>query len=137
MLLAQHPLAGLERAPIERLGFGVAALVLIERGQIVHNRQRTAVLLAQHPLTSLERAPIERPGFGVAALVLKEQGEIVHALKRIGVLLAQHPLAGLERTLIERRGCGGRRSRFRARKQRLAAAGSLPNTGSCISQPTA
>jgi len=46
MLLAEHPLAGLQRALIERLGLRVASLGLIEGGEIVHASKRVAMLRA-------------------------------------------------------------------------------------------
>ena len=88
-----------ERALEKRLGLAIAALGLIQRGQIVHAGKRIGMLLAEHPLAGLQRAPVERLGLAVAALGLIQARQIVHACKRIGMLLAQHPLAGLERAL--------------------------------------
>ena len=70
MLLAEHALAGLQRALIERLGLAIAALGLIQRRQIVHACKRIGMLLAEHPLAGLERALIERLGLAIAALGL-------------------------------------------------------------------
>ena len=53
MLLAQHPLADLERPLKERLGLRVAPLRLIQARQIVHACERPGMLLAQHPLADL------------------------------------------------------------------------------------
>src|SRR5271157_48401 len=92
ILLAQHPLAGLEGALIERLSLGQPALGSIELRQIVHTYQRVGVLLAQHPLAGLERALIERLSLGQPPLGSIELGQSVHASQRVGVLLAQHPL---------------------------------------------
>ena len=68
MLLAEHPLAGLERALVERLGLAIAALGLIQLRQIVHACERIGMLLAEHPLAGLERALVERLGLAIAAL---------------------------------------------------------------------
>ena len=45
-LLAEHSLAGLERAFKERLGLSVAALGRVEFGEIVHAYKRVGMLLA-------------------------------------------------------------------------------------------
>ena len=45
-LLGEHSLAGLEHALMERLGLRVAALGIIEFGEIVHAYKRVGMLLA-------------------------------------------------------------------------------------------
>ena len=100
MLLAEHALAGLERALIERLGLAVAALGLIQQRQIVDACERVGMLLAEHPLSGLERALQERLGLAVAALGLIERRQIVHASKRVGMLLAEGARASASAYLI-------------------------------------
>src|SRR5215831_9558749 len=89
---------------MERLGLQVAALGIIEGGEIVHALKRVGMLLAEHPLTGFQRALIERLGVRVAALGLIEGGEIVHACKRVGMLLAKDPV-GKRESLLSDGGC--------------------------------
>ena len=96
MLLAEHPLAGLERAPEERLGLAIAALG-IDRANA---RLFTLISVSGCSLPSTRSLAssarlIERLGLAVAALGLIQRRQIVHASKRIGMLLAEHPLVGL------------------------------------------
>ena len=76
MLLAQHPLAGRQRALIERLGLAIAALGVIEEAQIVHACKRIGMLRAQHALAGRQRALIERLGLAIAALGLIEPARL-------------------------------------------------------------
>jgi hypothetical protein len=57
MLLAEHTLAALERAPVERQSPRRVAQRLQAVGQIVHAGERLQMLLAEHPLAAFERAP--------------------------------------------------------------------------------
>ena len=65
---AQRLLADGERALVERLGLGVAALGAVERGQVVERGADIGVVGAQRLLADGERALVERLGLGVAAL---------------------------------------------------------------------
>ena len=64
---AERFLVDLERALIERFGFGVIAHGMIQRRQIVEGRGGVWVIGAERFLADLERALIERFGFGVIA----------------------------------------------------------------------
>ena len=68
MLGAERLLPDRERALIERLGLGVAALGIVEHGQVVEARRHLGMLGAERLLPNGERALIERLGLGVAAL---------------------------------------------------------------------
>ena len=104
MLVAEHPLSGLERAPVKRLGLAMAALGLVQPRQFVHASKCIGMLVAEHPLAGLERAPEERFGLAMAALGLVQRRQIVHAGERIGMLLAEHPLCNGE-GLLRDGGC--------------------------------
>ena len=68
MLLAEHVLAAVERAPEERQSPRRIAQSLHACGQIVHAGKRVGMLLAEHALAAVERAPIERLGLAAVAL---------------------------------------------------------------------
>jgi len=50
MLGPQHPLAAFQCAAVERLGLAVAALGLVQEGQVVKAVEGIGMLGAQHPL---------------------------------------------------------------------------------------
>ena len=54
MALAQHLAAELQRLLVERLGLAVAALALVEDGQVVEAVERVGVALAQHLAAQLQ-----------------------------------------------------------------------------------
>jgi hypothetical protein len=92
MLLAEHPLAALNRAPTERQGLRRVAQRPQASGQIVNADERLRMLLAEHPLAALNRAPTERQGLRRVAQRPQASGQIVHANERVGVLRAKHPV---------------------------------------------
>src|SRR5208337_1963351 len=89
MLLAEHPLAGLQRALIERLGLLVAALGLIEEGEIVHASKRVGMLLAEHPLGKRVSLLSDGGCFLVLALGVKLFNLLVEGVDVIGALRPQ------------------------------------------------
>ena len=62
MLLPQHALSHLQRAPVEWFRFAIAALGVVKGCQIVDAVERVRMLLAQLPLSGLQEAPEERFG---------------------------------------------------------------------------
>ena len=70
MVGAQRLLPDRQRALVERLGLGVAALRVVEYGQVVEARGDVGVVGSQRLLPDRQRALVERLGLGVAALVL-------------------------------------------------------------------
>ena len=93
-------------ALVERLGLGVAALGLVQLGQVVERLCDIGVVGAQRLLVDRQRALIERLGLGVAALVLVQQGQVVERCSHIGVVGAERLLADRQRALEERLGLG-------------------------------
>ena len=83
MVGAQRLLADGERALVERLGLGVAALGAIELGQVVERGADIGVVGAQRLLADGERALVERLGLGVAALV-DRAGQVLSAVPTSG-----------------------------------------------------
>ena len=57
-----------QRALVERLGLGVAALGFVERGQVVEARGHVGVRRSEGLLHDRQRALMKRLGLGVAAL---------------------------------------------------------------------
>src|SRR5262249_31320926 len=91
-----------ERALIEPLRLGVAALGPIQLGEVVEVRADIGVVAAGRLLNDCERALIEPLRLGVAALVLIQRGEVVERLSDIGVVGAERLLANCQRALIVR-----------------------------------
>ena len=73
---------GLEGFKVERLGLRVAALVLVQDGQVVHGVERGRVVVPEHALAGLEGFEVERLGLVVAALVLVQDGQVVRRGER-------------------------------------------------------
>ena len=71
---------------IQRLGLGVAALPLIEIGQIVQRARHVGMVAAQHFFADRQRAPDQRLGLGIAALDLVDLAEIVQQRRDRGML---------------------------------------------------
>ena len=79
----------LERALIERFGFGVIAHGMIQRRQIVEGRGGVWVIGAEGFLVDLERALIERFGFGVIAHGTIQRRQIVEGRGGVWVIGAE------------------------------------------------
>jgi len=47
VVVSEHALLGLESFEIERLGLGVAALVPVHVGQVVHGEERARVVVSE------------------------------------------------------------------------------------------
>ena len=92
MLLAERPLACLQGALEERLGFAIAALGLIERRQIVDAEQACRDVPCRACARSPPRRAEKRLGLAITALGPIQHRQIVHADERIGMLLAEHAL---------------------------------------------
>ena len=58
-----------QRPLVERLGLGVAALVVIEQSQIVQRHRDIGMIGPERLLLDRQRPLVERLGLGVAALV--------------------------------------------------------------------
>ena len=95
-----------QRALVERLGVGVAALGLVQRGQVVERGGDIGVIGAERLLADRESALVERLGVGVAALGLVQHGQIVEHGRDIGVIGAERLLGDRQRALVERLGVG-------------------------------
>ena len=91
MLGPQHPLAGLQCAAQEWFGVAVAALGLVQDGQVVDAAEGTGVLGPQHPLAGLQCVAEERLGLAVAALDAIKLGQVVDADECIRMLGTPHP----------------------------------------------
>ena len=87
MVLAQHTLARLQGAPVERLGLAVAALEVVQKRQIVDAGERLGMLLAERALAGLQSALQERLGLAIAALSLVQKRQIIDADQRSGCSL--------------------------------------------------
>ena len=70
---------------MEWFGFGVVALGLIERSQIVEAVGYIGVFSTERLFPDSQRAFVERFGFGVVALAFIEYSQIVEAGGYIGV----------------------------------------------------
>src|SRR5215831_5780033 len=75
----EHLAARLQRFPIERLRLAVAALGVVEKGQVVEAGQRVRMAEPEHLAPRLQRFPIERLRLAVAALGVVETGQVVEA----------------------------------------------------------
>ncbi len=96
MLLAEQPLAGLERAPKERLRVLIAALGLIEEGEIVHGGKRVGMLLAEHPLGKRDGFLRERERLLVFSLAVELHSAVVEDDDVVCTLRHAHGSAGGE-----------------------------------------
>ncbi len=97
MLWPQGLLPDRQRPLVERLGFGVAALGVVQRGEIVEAGGDVRMIGPERLLPDRQGSPLERLGLGVAALGLVQIGEVVEALRDIGMVRP-------ERLLIDRQG---------------------------------
>ena len=77
MIGTERLLADSQRSFVERLGIGVAALVDVERSQIVQRPGDVGMIRSKRLLVDRQRPLIEWLGFGVAALVDVDPGQIV------------------------------------------------------------
>ena len=68
MVGPERLLVGWRGALVERLGLGVAALGVVQPGQVVERRRDIGMVGAQRLLADAKRALVERLGLGVAAL---------------------------------------------------------------------
>ena len=102
----QRLLADGEAALEERLGLGVAALVLVQPGQVVERGAHVGVVGPQRLLADGEAALVERLGLGVAALGPVQPGQVVERLCHVGVVRPQRLLADGEAALVQRLGLG-------------------------------
>ena len=78
-----------KRAPVERLGLGVAPLNMVEGRQVVEARRHARMLRPERPLPDGERAAIERLRLGVAPLDPVELRQVVQRLGHLGSLAAR------------------------------------------------
>src|SRR5262245_2559143 len=69
VLRSQRLLVDRERAPVERLGLGIATLILVHKRKVVETDGDRRMLRPQPLLVDRERALGERLGFGMAALI--------------------------------------------------------------------
>ena len=86
MVGTERLLADRQRALVERLGLGVAALVLVQLRQIVQAVATSGMVGTERLLVDRQRALVERLGLGVAALVAVEHSQIVQRLRDIGMV---------------------------------------------------
>ena len=77
MLFAQHLFFELQGFFIQRLGFSVSALELIQYRQVVDDCQGIRVLFAQYLFSELQGLFIQRLGLSVSALGLIQPGQVV------------------------------------------------------------
>ena len=68
MARPEHLAAALQGLRVERLGLAVAALALVEHGQVVEADEGVGMVLAQHLAAELQGLLEERLGLAVAAL---------------------------------------------------------------------
>src|SRR4029077_8251261 len=95
-----------KRALIQRLGFGKAALLVIERGAVVDVCADRGGVGAKRSLIKRQRALKHRLGLGIAALNAIELGQVVEGYPNLGVVRSERLLANRQRTLIQRLGLG-------------------------------
>jgi hypothetical protein len=106
MLGTQHLLAQCEAALAQWLGLGVAALNLIQPGQVVQRRARRRGARDQRLLGDVEGAPVQRLGCAIAARVLIDErqpadGDAIFEVVLALALLGQHDVS-----LCNRNGLG-------------------------------
>ena len=68
MLRPERLLADRQGSPVERLGLGVAALGLVQKGQVVEARGDIGMRRSECLLVDHQGSPVERLCLGVAAL---------------------------------------------------------------------
>ena len=105
MVRAERLLADRQRALVERLGLGVAALVVVQRRQVVQRCGVVGMVRAQRLLADRQRALVERLGLGVAALVVYSTARLFSDVATSG-WFAERLLADRQRPLVERLGLG-------------------------------
>jgi hypothetical protein len=77
--VGERLLADCQCAFVERLGLGVAALLVVEQGQVVEAGGDSGMIGPQRLLVDCQRALVERLGLGVATLRAIELGQVVEA----------------------------------------------------------
>ena len=86
MLWAQHPLTGLQRTPVQRLGFLKPPLASVQQSQVVQRTEGVGMLWAQQPLAGLQRTPEQRLGFLIPPLPSVQRREVVQRRDGVGML---------------------------------------------------
>jgi hypothetical protein len=75
MLIAEHALAGLQRAAVEGLGFAVAALGTVQNGEVVDADERVRMLIAEHALGLAQRDCRDLGCLVVTAIAVQPNGD--------------------------------------------------------------
>jgi hypothetical protein len=85
-MLAQGLLGDAQRLHVERLGLGVAALLVIDRGQVVETGHGKRVGLAERLSDDAQRPLVQRLGLAIAIQLEIEPADVVEALGDRGML---------------------------------------------------
>jgi hypothetical protein len=80
----QHLLEDRDDAPVERLGFGEAALCLVQQGKVVERRTDIDVVRPQRLLAQRQDAPGKRNGLGVLAGLIEPENLGIERLRFLG-----------------------------------------------------
>ena len=107
MVGAERLLAQRQGALVQRLGLGVAALALVQKGEVVERGADRGVVGAERLLGDRQGALVQRLGLGGAALAVVQHGEVVERLADIGVVGAERLLEERQGALVQRLGLGG------------------------------
>ena len=101
MVGTQRLLEDGQAALVQRLGFGVAALVAMELSQVVERYSDIGVVGSQRLLQDRDRALQQRLGLGGAVLVAIQHGDPNHSYCCIDMVLALLTASQLQRSLSE------------------------------------
>jgi hypothetical protein len=101
------PFGDAQRLHVERLGLGVAALLVIDRGQVVETGHGEGVALAERLSDDTQCLLVQRFCLVIAIQLEIEPADIVEALGDRGMLGPEGLLANLEGPCVERSGLGG------------------------------
>ena len=106
MIRPKRTLADRERAAIQRLGIGIALLVLVEAGKIVERTRDVGMIRSQRLFADRERALDRRFGIGVAAEIAIDLANVVQDRGDRRMLGPGGLLVDRERALKQRLGFG-------------------------------
>ena len=84
MVRTERLLADRQRSLVQRLGVGVATLILVERSQVVQRIRDIGMIGTEGFLLDRQRSLIQRLGLGVATLILVELSQIVQRFATSG-----------------------------------------------------
>src|ERR1700738_2052715 len=93
MIAPERLLVNRQRTLVERLGVGVAALVVIEQRQIVQRRRDLGMIAPECLLVNGQRTLVQRLGVGVAGFAAIQLSQIVQRRCDLGMVAPEHLFA--------------------------------------------